>query len=94
MREIKLNNRTTYQLMALLIAVLTLAGCATARKEMESMIGLSKANLVEKYGPPLRISSDGDVGEIYTYESRFVTRTTPISTGTVYIPPEDQRCVS
>jgi hypothetical protein len=38
------------------------------QQSMESWMGLTKAELIHSWGPPARISSDGQGGEIYTYD--------------------------
>jgi len=57
-----------------LILLLTLAGCATTnfadteKTNMDSWVGHTKVELVQTWGPPLKVDSDQQGGEIYTYE--------------------------
>lgn len=57
-----------------LILLMALAGCAstnftqTETDTMNSWVGHTKAELVQTWGPPLKIDSDQQGGEIFTYE--------------------------
>jgi len=59
------------------LLLLVLYGCATTSKSpsekevMDSWLGSTKAELVLKWGPPVRIADDGQGGEIYVYEKQI-----------------------
>lgn len=55
------------------ISILLLSSCATlfgpSQKEVhDSWLGSTKVNLIQSWGPPTRITSDGQGGEVLTYE--------------------------
>jgi len=71
----------------LFLITLMLCSCAAtnfSKQEeltMNSWIGHSKAELIQTWGPPKSVSSDGKGGEIYTYEKSVSFGQTP---GKVY----------
>ena len=56
----------------LIIVSLSLISCISTKKLMNSWVGDSKQNLVLKWGPPTRIASDANNGEIYIYERQYM----------------------
>ena len=52
-----------------ILTTLFLSSCVSQRKIMDSYIGGTKQGLVRQLGPPARIASDANSGEIYIYES-------------------------
>ena len=50
-------------------AVLFLISCTSEKKVMDSWVGDNKQHLIMTWGPPARITSDGNDGEIYIYSS-------------------------
>jgi len=66
----------------LIVAVMTLfSGCISSKKidsQMNSWIGSDKKELILQWGPPSKVESDGNSGEILVYAQHgFV----PLSTG-------------
>jgi hypothetical protein len=59
---------------------LSLIGCISQRKMMDSWIGSTKQDLILKWGPPERTASDGGTGEILVYSSRFYNATLNMTT--------------
>lgn len=51
-------------------AALVFVSCTSQKKVMDSWINNTKRDLVLKWGPPARVASDANGGEIYIYESR------------------------
>lgn len=77
-----------YLIPVLTISILSLfSSCKTtsfAQKEkttMDSWLGHSKAELLQSWGPPTKVDSDGQGGEILTYDKSVALTQTP---GTVY----------
>ncbi len=52
-----------------ILTSLFLSSCVSTKKVMDSYIGATKQDLVRQMGPPARIASDANSGEIYIYES-------------------------
>jgi hypothetical protein len=55
--------------LTVLIIALTLTQCVSPSKLMQSWVGSSKAQLYQSWGPPTRVTEDGQGGEILIYES-------------------------
>jgi hypothetical protein len=76
-----------YVLFFALSLLLFTSGCAvtsitdTEKTVMASWMGSTKADLIQKWGPPTKIFSDGSGGEIYSYE---VTINLGQTAGSVY----------
>lgn len=50
-----------------LLLLLALSGCASMEDEMNAWRGHTQAELIEKWGPPMSVSSDGQGGTILYY---------------------------
>lgn len=62
------------------------------RKIMDSWLGNTKHELIQKWGPPTSTSSDGAKGEVLTYSNRIYTPGYYISMGSPnssWMPGED-----
>ncbi len=68
-------------LFSTLITVFILIGCAGPSKIMNSWVGRTKAQLYQSWGPPNRITDDGQGGQILIYSATVNLTQTP---GTVY----------
>ena len=55
-----------FSLLVLITVFLT--GCFSSQNAMQSWIGATKAQLYQRFGPPDRITDDGQGGEILIYE--------------------------
>jgi len=55
----------------------TIVSCGSVNKKMESWVGYHKSELYQHWGPPSRITEDGQGGEILIYESFVNTGQTP-----------------
>lgn len=57
--------------LIIVFTILLLAGCATEKKVMDSWIGASKGELIRKFGPAAKTSSDGEGGEVLVWGQRL-----------------------
>lgn len=53
--------------LTLTICILCFAACTTIQDQMNSWMGASKQQLYMSWGPPARITEDGNGGEILVY---------------------------
>ena len=53
-----------------------LISCQSEKKLMTSWVGHTKQDLVLKWGPPTRVASDQNNGEIYIYETQSMAYNT------------------
>ena len=68
----KLIKLSTFVLLSVI-----LSGCWTVSKKMESWVGSHKSQLYQSWGPPHRVTEDGQGGEILIYEAYVNTGQTP-----------------
>jgi hypothetical protein len=54
------------------VIALYISSCASQQKVMTSYMGASKQTIVMNFGPPARIASDANNGEIYIYERAYM----------------------
>ena len=56
--------------LSIFITIILFTGCATTNTKavMESWIDHNKSELIKSWGPPSRVTSDGDGGKILIYE--------------------------
>jgi len=60
------------RLLIIIAVIVSFSSCTSTKKTMDGWIGSTKQNLVLTWGPPTRIASDANDGEIYIYESTFM----------------------
>lgn len=68
---------------ATLIIALTLSGCSSINKTMESWMGHHQSDLVASWGPPQQVITDGQGGSIFVYTANRAFTSPGSSTTTV-----------
>jgi hypothetical protein len=64
-----------------LILSLLFTSCVSTRKTMDSWVGLSEQRLIESWGPPARIASNGGNGKVLIYSAEVYS---PYTNSTIY----------
>jgi len=60
-------------LITVILLALTFTQCASTSQIMQSWVGHHKSELYQSWGPPTRITGDGQGGEILIYETYINT---------------------
>ena len=58
-------------LFYMIITAIVITSCVSQRKSMDSWIGATAQDLILKWGPPARTTSDGGSGQIYIFERQY-----------------------